>query len=80
MMQRRLGYGRWYHKNINPLIYLHPQMRLEGKALVNAWAGSLIEKGRVPFHSYKIENADSANLARRPRLQPVFEEIAIPQI
>ena len=32
-MLRRIG--RWYHKNMDPLTYLHLQMRLEGKGLVN---------------------------------------------
>jgi hypothetical protein len=62
---------------MDPLASLHLQMRLEGKQVVRAWARSLLEAGKVPFYSHKIENRASANLARRLGLQPVFEEIAI---
>jgi RimJ/RimL family protein N-acetyltransferase len=48
--------------------------------VVNAWAGSLMEAGKVPFYSHKKENIASANLAGKLGLQPVFEEICITQI
>jgi hypothetical protein len=62
---------------MDTLISLHLQMRLEGKQVVRAWARSLLEAGKVPFYSYKIENRALAGLAWRLGLQPVFEEIAI---
>jgi GNAT superfamily N-acetyltransferase len=45
--------------------------------VLKAWGASLIETGKVPFYSHKIENTASANLARKLGLQPVFEEIVI---
>jgi GNAT superfamily N-acetyltransferase len=63
-------------------VYTAPEYRHQGFAqkVVNAWAGSLMSAGKVPFYSHKIENIASANLARKLRLQPVFEEIAVTQI
>jgi hypothetical protein len=63
-------------------VFTLPEYRNQGLAqnVVNAWAGSMKEAGKVPFYSHKIENEASANLAKRLRLQPVFEEIAISQI
>jgi RimJ/RimL family protein N-acetyltransferase len=62
--------------------YTDPAYRNQGFAqkVVNAWAGSLMEVGKVPFYSHKIENIASANLARKLGLHPVFEEICITQI
>lgn len=56
-----------------------PEYRGKGFArkVVRAWAGSLIDAGKIPFYSHKIENTASANLAVKLGLQPVFEEIAI---
>ena len=63
-------------------VYTDAQYRNQGFAqkVVNAWAASLTENGKVPFYSHKIENVASANLARKLGLQPIFEEIAITQI
>ncbi len=63
-------------------VYTDSAHRNQGFAqkAVNTWAGSLIEKRKVPFYSHKIENVASANLARKLGLQPVFEEIAIIQM
>jgi RimJ/RimL family protein N-acetyltransferase len=60
-------------------VYTAPEYRQQGFAqrVVNAWAGSVIRAGKVPFYSHKIENTASANLAGRLRLHLVFEEIAI---
>jgi len=60
-------------------VYTDPAYRHQGFAqkVVNAWARDLMEFGKVPFYSHKIENGASANLARRLGLQAVFEEIAI---
>jgi GNAT acetyltransferase-like protein len=62
-------------------VYTDVEHRHRGFALkvVNAWAGSLIENGKVPFYSHKLENAASASLARKLGLQPAFEEITIKQ-
>ena len=63
-------------------VYTDPAYRNQGFAqkAVNAWAGSLMEAGKVPFYSHKIENTASANLARKLGLQTVFEEVAITQM
>lgn len=63
-------------------VYTDIQYRNQGFAqkVVNAWAASLMENGKVPFYSHKIENMASASLAKQLGLQPVFEEIAITQI
>jgi hypothetical protein len=63
-------------------VYTMPEYRNQGLAqkVVNAWAGSLMDTGKVPFYSHKIDNLASANLARKLRLQPIFEEIAITPI
>jgi hypothetical protein len=45
---------------MEPLASLHLQMRLEGKQVVRAWARSLLEAGKVPFYSHKIESRASA--------------------
>lgn len=45
--------------------------------VVGAWARSLILANKIPFYSHDIGNTSSANLARRLKLQPVFEEINI---
>lgn len=60
-------------------VYTAPEYRGQGFAqkVVKAWAGSLMEPGKVPFYSHKIENAVSAHLAGKLGLQLVFEEIAI---
>ena len=62
--------------------YTDPAFRNQGFAqkVVNTWAGSLMEAGKVPFYSHKIENTASANLARKLGLQTVFEEITITQM
>ena len=48
--------------------------------VVNAWAERLMEQGKTPFYSQKIENLASASLAKKLGLQAVFEEIAITQV
>jgi RimJ/RimL family protein N-acetyltransferase len=60
-------------------VYTAPEYRGQGFAqkVVKAWARSLMEAGKVPFYSHKIENAASAHLAEKLGLQPVFEEIVI---
>lgn len=60
-------------------VYTTPEYRHHGFAqkVVNTWAGSLMEAGKVPFYSHHLENNASANLARKLRVQPVFEEISI---
>jgi RimJ/RimL family protein N-acetyltransferase len=63
-------------------VYTNPEYRKQGFAqkVVNAWARSLMDAGKVPFYSHKINNAASANLARKLGLQLVFEEISISEI
>jgi RimJ/RimL family protein N-acetyltransferase len=63
-------------------VYTDVQYRNQGFAqkVVDAWAASLIDAGKVPFYSHKISNKVSARLAGKLGLQPVFEEIAIIQI
>lgn len=63
-------------------VYTRPEYRRQGLAqkVVRAWARSLMEAGKVPFYSHKIENTASARLAAKLGLQPVFEEIAITQV
>jgi hypothetical protein len=60
-------------------VYTAPEFRHQGFAqkVVSAWAGSLMEAGKIPFYSHHLENNASANLAGKLRLQPVFEEISI---
>lgn len=60
-------------------VYTDSAYRHQGFArrVVSAWALSLMEDGKVPFYSHKMENRASANLARKLGLQPVFEEITI---
>lgn len=60
-------------------VYTAPEYRGRGLAqkVVRAWAGSLMNAGKVAFYSHRIENSASANLAARLGLQPVFEEIAV---
>jgi RimJ/RimL family protein N-acetyltransferase len=62
-------------------VYTEAAYRHQGFAqkVVNAWAASLMEAGKVPFYSHKIENRASAGLAGKLGLQFVFEEIAITQ-
>jgi RimJ/RimL family protein N-acetyltransferase len=63
-------------------VYTTPEYRKQGFAqkVVNAWARSLMDAGKIPFYSHKIDNIASANLARKLGLQLVFEEISIGQI
>ena len=64
-------------------VYTSPEHRHQGLAqkVVSTWAKRLIDAGKVPFYSHKIENTASANLAAKLGLQPVFEEIVIsPQV
>jgi RimJ/RimL family protein N-acetyltransferase len=63
-------------------VYTAPEYRKHGFAqrAVNAWAGSLLEAGKIPFYSHAIKNEASANLARKLGLLPVFEEITITEI
>jgi hypothetical protein len=60
-------------------VFTAPEYRHQGFAqrVVNAWAGSLMNAGKVPFYSHKVENVASAHLAGRLGLLPVFEEIVI---
>jgi len=60
-------------------VYTDPAYRHQGFAqkVVNTWADSLVDAGKIPFYSHKIENAASASLARKLGLQPVFDEISI---
>lgn len=63
-------------------VYTAPEYRNQGFAqkAVNAWAGSLIGAGKVPFYSHSVENDASANLAKKLGLLPAFEEISITRI
>ena len=60
-------------------VYTDPQYRHQGFArqTVGTWAQNLLNAGKVPFYSHKMNNLASANLAKRLDLQPVFEEISI---
>jgi hypothetical protein len=60
-------------------VYTTPEYRNQGRAhnVVLAWAQSLINVGKIPFYSHKIDNHGSAGLARRLGLTPIFEEISI---
>lgn len=63
-------------------IYTMPEYRRQGLAqkAVRGWAASLLDAGKVPFYSHKIENVASANLARKLGLLPAYEEITITQM
>jgi len=63
-------------------VYTNPEYRHQGFAqkVVNAWAGSLLDAGKIPFYSHTIGNVASASLAGKLGLQPVFEEISITQV
>lgn len=63
-------------------VYTMPEHRKQGFAqkVVRAWAGSLMEAGKVPFYSHEIENVASANLAKKLGLLLVFEEISVTRI
>jgi RimJ/RimL family protein N-acetyltransferase len=60
-------------------VYTEPEYRIKGlaKKVVNAWARSLVNKGKIPFYSHNIDNLPSARLAEALELQPVFEEVSI---
>jgi predicted GNAT family acetyltransferase len=60
-------------------VYTIAEYRHRGCAqkVVKAWARSLMDAGKVPFYSHKMENEASASLARKLGLRPVFEEISI---
>jgi hypothetical protein len=63
-------------------VYTRPTYRHQGLAqkVVNAWAGSLMSAGKIPFYSHRIDNIASSNLARKLRLLSMFEEILITQL
>jgi hypothetical protein len=60
-------------------VYTDENYRRQGLAhrVVSAWAKAMFDAGRVPFYSHKVTNIESASLAQRLGLQPVFEEIAM---
>ena len=60
-------------------VYTAPDYRRQGLArnVVTAWAQSLLDSGKIPFYSHKIDNRSSANLAQRLGLLPIFEELSI---
>lgn len=60
-------------------VYTNEDYRHQGLAqkVVNTWAVELITAGKIPFYSHKVDNKPSANLARRLRLEAVFEELVI---
>ena len=60
-------------------VFTSPEYRHLGWAqkVVQAWAASLMEAGKVPFYSHIIGNTASTSLAAKLGLQPVFEEITI---
>jgi RimJ/RimL family protein N-acetyltransferase len=60
-------------------VYTIAEYRHRGCAqkVVKAWARSLMDAGKVPFYSHKIDNEASASLARKLSLRPVLEEISI---
>jgi len=62
-------------------VFTDPEYRNQGMAqrVVGAWAKRLINAGKTPFYSHKMENYASARLANRLGLQRVFEEISISQ-
>lgn len=63
-------------------VFTSERYRRQGFArkVVSAWAESLISAGKVPFYSHKIQNVESANLAKRLGLQPAFEEIVFARL
>jgi hypothetical protein len=60
-------------------VYTDPEYRNRGMArqVVGTWARNLIDSGKVPFYSHKLDNTASASLANALGLRPVFEEITI---
>jgi RimJ/RimL family protein N-acetyltransferase len=60
-------------------VYTDEAYRTQGFAqrVVLAWVHDMVNAGKVPFYSHKIDNKASARLAKRLGLKPVFEEIAI---
>jgi GNAT superfamily N-acetyltransferase len=60
-------------------VFTEPTYRNQGFAgqVVGAWARRMIQAGKVPFYSHKIENKVSAGLAAKLGLVPVFEEVSI---
>ncbi len=71
--ENQFGGEAWVHTD--------PEYRGRGLAqkVVSSWAGSLIRTNKVPFYSHDIGNISSAKLAKRLKLQPVFEEIVFTQ-
>lgn len=63
-------------------VYTDEAYRHQGLAqkAVGAWANGLLTVGKVPFYSHKIQNVESANLAKRLGLQPAFEEIVFARL
>ena len=63
-------------------VFTDPAYRHHGLAqkVVCTWANGLISSGKVPFYSYKMENNESASLARRLGLPPVFKEIVVARL
>ncbi|HEU0292544.1 MAG TPA: GNAT family N-acetyltransferase [Anaerolineales bacterium] len=60
-------------------VYTSPEYRYQGFAqrVVGTWAARLLMAGKVPFYSHKIQNFESASLAKRLGLETIFEEIVI---
>jgi len=60
-------------------VYTIPEYRHQGFAqkVVSAWAAGLMDVGKIPFYSHKLENTASANLAGKLGMQLIFEEISI---
>jgi hypothetical protein len=53
------------------------QQRGLAQRVVSVWAADLINRGKIPFYSHKLDNRASARLAAHLGLEPVFEEISI---
>ena len=53
------------------------QQRGYAQLVVAAWARHIIEQGKVPFYSHRMDNKASAALAQRLGCRPLFEEFII---
>lgn len=71
--------SRQNHKAAEAWVMTNPDHRKKGLArqVVVAWADGVQKDGLIPFYSHKSKNTNSAMLAKRLGLSPVFEETVI---
>ena len=59
-----------------------PEHRGQGLALqvVTAWAGSVLQDGKIPFYSHAVENIASYKVADKLRLVHLFDETVLEEV